>query len=63
MAVSAITLSVSNTKGQVQKSVNAVVDNFSESIRAQNKSEDNMITLQVRTKANQSSSAVLSLLQ
>ena len=52
--VSGITLSVSNTKGAVQKSVNAALDNFSESIRAQNVSKDNAITLQVGTKANQS---------
>ena len=52
--VSGITFSVTNTKGQVQKSANAVLDNFSESIRAQNKSADNQITLQVGTKANQS---------
>ncbi len=52
--ISGFTISVSNTKGQVQKSVNAVLDNFSESIRAQNKSKDNMITLQVGAKANQS---------
>ena len=31
-----------------------MLDNFSESIRAQNKSTDNQITLQVGTKANQS---------
>ena len=52
--VSGITISVTNTKGQVQKSANAVLDNFSESIRAQNKSDDNAISLQVGTKANQS---------
>ena len=52
--VSGLTISVSNTKGQIQKSINAVLDNFDESIRAQNKSEDNQITLQVGTKANQS---------
>ena len=52
--ISGITFSVTNTKGQVQKSANAVLDNFSESIRAQNKSADNQITLQVGTKANQS---------
>ena len=52
--ISGITLSVSNTKGAVQKSVNAVLDNFSETIRAENKSNDNAITLQVGTKANQS---------
>jgi flagellin len=52
--VSGLTFSVTNTKGQVQKSANAVLDNFNESIRAQNNSNDNAITLQVGTKANQS---------
>ena len=52
--VSGVTFSVTNTQGQVQKSANAVLDNFSESIRAQNKSADNQISLQVGTKANQS---------
>ena len=52
--VSGITISVTNTQGQVQKSANAVLDNFSESIRAQNNSDDNAISLQVGTKANQS---------
>jgi flagellin len=52
--ISGLTISVSNTKGQIQKSINAVLDNFSESIRAQNQSADNQITLQVGTKANQS---------
>jgi flagellin len=51
--VSGLTFSVTNTKGQVQKSANAVLDNFSETIRAQNKSADNSIVLQVGTKANQ----------
>ena len=52
--ISGLTFSVTNTKGQVQKSANAVLDNFTESIRAQNKSNDNAINLQVGTKANQS---------
>ena len=52
--VSGLTFSVTNTKGQVQTSANAVLDNFTESIRAQNKSNDNAINLQVGTKANQS---------
>ena len=38
----------------MQRSVNAVLDNFSETIRAENISKDNAITLQVGTKANQS---------
>ena len=52
--ISGITFSVTNTKGQVQKSANAVLDNFTESVRAQNQSDDNAISLQVGTKANQS---------
>ena len=52
--ISGLTFSVTNTKGQVQKSANAVLDNFTESIRAQNPSSDNAIVLQVGTKANQS---------
>ena len=52
--ISGITISVTNTKGQVQKSANAVLDNFSETVRAQNTSSDNAINLQVGTKANQS---------
>jgi len=52
--VSGLTFSVTNTKGQVQKSANAVLDAFSETIRAQNKSDDRSIVLQVGTKANQS---------
>ena len=52
--ISGLTFSVTNTKGQVQKSANAVLDNFTESIRAQAQSTDNAISLQVGTKANQS---------
>ena len=52
--ISGLTFSVSNSKGQVKKSVNAVLDNFSESIRAQNGGADNSINLQVGTKSNQS---------
>lgn len=51
--ISGLTFSVSNSKGQVKKSVNAVLDNFSESIRAQNEGKDNSINLQVGTKSNQ----------
>ena len=52
--ISGITISVTNTKGQVQKSANAVLDNFTEMVRAQDVSDDNAISLQVGTKANQS---------
>ena len=51
--ISGITFSVTDTKGNVKKSANALLDNFSESIRAQNKSNDNSINLQVGTKSNQ----------
>ena len=50
--ISGITFRVSDSKGQVKKSVNAVLDNFNESIRSLNKSNDNAITLQVGDKAN-----------
>ena len=51
--LSGITFSVTDSKGQVKKSVNAVLDAFSETIHASNKSNDNAINLQVGTKANQ----------
>jgi flagellin len=51
--ISGITISVTNTQGQIQKSANAVLDNFSESIRAEDQSYDNAIVLQVGAKANQ----------
>lgn len=51
--LSGITFSVKDSKGQVKKSVNSVLDNFTESVRAFNKSNNNAINLQVGTKANQ----------
>ena len=51
--ISGLTFSVSDSKGQIKKSVNAVLDNFTETVRAFNKSNDNAINLQVGTKANQ----------
>ncbi|MBO6255261.1 MAG: flagellin, partial [Bacteroidaceae bacterium] len=51
--VSGFTISITNNKGQINKSANAVLDNFTESIRAQNKSDDNAMVFQVGTKANQ----------
>lgn len=51
--LSGITFSVKDSKGQIKKSVNSVLDNFTESVRAFNKSNDNAINLQVGTKANQ----------
>jgi flagellin len=51
--ISGFTISVADNTGAINKSANAVLDNFNESIRAQNKSDDNAIVLQVGTKANQ----------
>ena len=51
--ISGITISVTNTSGAVNKSANAVLDNFTEKVRAQNDSTDNAISLQVGSKANQ----------
>jgi len=47
------TLSVTDADGKIKKSVNAVLDNFSESIRAVDSSDDNSLTFQVDAKANQ----------
>ena len=51
--IAGITISVTNSEGEIQKSVNAVLDNFYETIRAQDNSDDNAIVLQTGTKANQ----------
>lgn len=52
--ISGFNISISDSQGNVKKSANAALDAFEETIRAQNKSEDNAITLQVGAKANQS---------
>ena len=51
--ISGFTISISDNTGAINKSANAVLDNFNESIRAQNQSDDNAMVLQVGTKANQ----------
>jgi flagellin len=51
--ISGFTISITSNTGATRKSANAVLDNFSEGIRAQNKSADNALSLQVGTKANQ----------
>jgi len=52
--IAGFTISITNNKGQINKSANAVLDNFTESIRAQNESkQDNAMVFQVGTKANQ----------
>ena len=52
--ISGLNISISDSKGNVKKSANAALDAFSETIRAQNKSDDNAISLQVDASANQS---------
>ena len=51
--ISGLTISITDSNGNINKSANACLDNFTETIRAQNKSEDNAIVLQTGTKANQ----------
>ena len=57
--VAGLTISITDNKGNVNKSANASLDGFSETIRAENKSKDNSIVLQVGTKASQSIKAGL----
>ena len=52
--ISGLNISITDSKGNVKKSANAALDAFSETVRAQNKSEDNAISLQVGASANQS---------
>lgn len=52
--ISGFNISVSDSEGNVKKSANAALDAFEETVRAQNKSDDNAINLQVGAKANQS---------
>ncbi|BAL82571.1 putative flagellin [Selenomonas ruminantium subsp. lactilytica TAM6421] len=51
--LSGFTFNVTDIDGNIKKNVNSVLDNFTESVRALNKSEDNSITFQVDAKANQ----------
>ena len=51
--IAGITISVTTVHGNINKSANALLDAFSETVRAQNGSTDNSIVLQVGTKANQ----------
>ncbi len=51
--ISGITICVTDQMGNINKNANAILDNFEESIRAENNSPDNAIVLQTGTKANQ----------
>ncbi len=57
--IGGLTISITDNTGKVNKSANAVLDAFDESIRAQNNSDDNSIVLQVGTKASVSIKAGL----
>lgn len=52
--IAGFTMYITDNKGNVNKSANAVLDTFDESIRAQNASEDNAVVLQIGVKAGQS---------
>ena len=48
-----ITFSITDTQGNINKSANAVLDAFSETVRAQDNSQDNSMNFQIGTRANQ----------
>lgn len=52
--VSGFSISVIGQDNNVKKSINEKLDAFTESIRAQDQSNDNALTLQIGTKSNQS---------
>ncbi|WP_196604848.1 flagellin N-terminal helical domain-containing protein [Pectinatus haikarae] len=52
--IAGFTISITGTDGNVKKSVNSKLDSWSEQISAQDKSNDNAVTMQIGTKANQS---------
>lgn len=52
--IAGITLSITDSKGNIRKSVNAVLDSFRETIRGQNPTPDNGLVLHTGTRANQS---------
>ena len=51
--ISGFTISITDNNGNARKSANAALDAFDETLRAQNASVDNSISLQIGTKANQ----------
>jgi flagellin len=52
--ISGFSISITGTDGNVKKSINQKLDDFSETIRAQNTSGNNALNLQIGTKSNQS---------
>ncbi len=51
--ISGLTINVINKDGTMNLTANAVLNNFGEMIRAENESQDNALTFQIGTKANQ----------
>ncbi len=51
--VAGLTISITDKNGNINKSANAALDAFNETIRAEQASDDNSIVLQTGTKANQ----------
>ena len=58
--VSGFSISVSGVDGNVKKSINQKLDDFSNTIKAQDKSNNNALTLQIGTQSNQSINVGLS---
>ena len=52
-SIGGITFSITDTQGNINKSANAVLDAFSETVRAQDSSQDNAMNFQIGTRANQ----------
>ena len=52
--ISGFTISVSDVNGNVRKSINDKLNNWSESVRGENASNENSLNLQIGTKSNQS---------
>ncbi|BEU88764.1 flagellin [Selenomonas sp. TAMA-11512] len=52
-SIGGITFSITDTNGSIKKTTNAYLDDFTETIRAQDTSQDNAMNFQIGTKANQ----------
>jgi len=58
--ISGFSISVSGVDGNVKKSINEKLDDFTSTIKAQDKSDNNALTLQIGTSSNQSINVGLS---
>ena len=58
--ISGFSISVSGVDGNVKKSINQKLDNFTNTIKAQDKSNNNALSLQIGTSSNQSINVGLS---